>query len=387
MFPPVLKKHRRTCIMSVSGVLRLFLTEIIPEEPPWFCGSNLIWIIPAEGDMKKNFFSILSLFLIILFFAGCSSEKENKVVVYAYDSFCSEWGPGPQLEKLFEEKTGYDLEILSVGDGAQVLAKAAFEKDDPQSDVLVGIDNQLYKKALNLEILSPYKPKGSENLKPEILFSDRAEDWFLTPYDWSSFAIIYDTESSVPAPESLMDLTKEIYRKKLILMDPRTSTPGLGFLTWTKNAFGDRYLEFWENLKPSVLTMAPGWDSGYGLFTAGEAPLVISYTTSPAYHIEYDEPYSFRALVFPEAAPLQVEGAGLTKNSKNPEGGKAFIDFLISAEGQEILPLTQWMYPANKNIELPECYKTIEAPENIFTEMPDDVDSMIEEVLTVLGNE
>lgn len=334
--------------------------------------------------MKKILFSFLSLVLLISFFSGCHTEQKNKVVVYAYDSFCSEWGPGPQIEKVFEELTGYDLEILSVGDAAQVLAKAAFEKDAPRADVLVGIDNQLYKKALDLAILSPYKPQGSENILENIIFS---EEWYLTPYDWSSFAIIYNTESSVPAPKSLKDLTQKIYEKKIILMDPRSSTPGLGFLTWTKHSFGNEYLDFWKNLKPSILTMAPGWDSGYGLFTTGEAPLVISYTTSPAYHIEYNEPYNFKALVFPEAAPLQIEGAGLTKNGPNPEGGKAFIDFLISNEGQEILPLTQWMYPANKNVKLPECYNTITAPENTFSEMPEDVDTMIKEVLSVLGNE
>ena len=60
---------------------------------------------------------------------------------------------------------------------------------------------------------------------------------------------------------------------------------------------------------------------------------------------------------------MQVEGAGLVKGAKNPEGAKKFIEFLISEDAQNVIPTTQWMYPANKNIELPACYDTIEMPE------------------------
>ena len=33
------------------------------------------------------------------------------------------------------------------------------------------------------------------------------------------------------------------------------------------------------------------------------------------------------------------------------------LDYLISEEAQSILPLTQWMYPVNKNVKLPDSYK------------------------------
>ena len=95
-------------------------------------------------------------------------------------------------------------------------------------------------------------------------------------------------------------ITKSEYAKKLILMDPRTSTPGLGFAAWTIAVFGSDYESYWQKLKPAVLTMASGWSSGYGLFTKGEAPLVVSYVTSPAYHIYADKTNRYRALVFSE---------------------------------------------------------------------------------------
>ena len=139
-------------------------------------------------------------------------------------------------------------------------------------------------------------------------------------------------------------------------MDPRMSTPGLGFAAWTVAFFGNEYESYWRKLKSAILTMSPGWSSGYGLFTKGEAPLVISYVTSPAYHVYADNSTRYKALVFDEGHVQQVEGAGITKGAANSKGAKAFLDYLISDEAQSELPIGQWMYPVNKNVVLPDCY-------------------------------
>ena len=185
-------------------------------------------------------------------------------------------------------------------------------------------------------------------------------DWRLTPYDWSTFTLIFDTiagiKSGVPEPASLFELTRPDYKKKIILMDPRTSTPGLGFKVWAQKVYGDKYDDYMKRLEPSILTMSPSWSVGYGMFTEGEAPLVISYTTSAAYHIEYDEGDQFKALKFTDGHVRQIEGACVVKNAPNVEGAKKFLDFFITEEAQNVIPLTQWMFPANKNVKLPESY-------------------------------
>ena len=312
------------------------------------------------------------------------SQKSQELVVYAYDSFVAEWGPGPELVAKFEAKTGYKVTMLSCGDAAQALSRVVLEKNAPKGDVVIGIDNQLYSRAVEEGVLQSYKPAGADKIiRKDLRFSD---DWYLTPYDWSYFAIIWDSNSSVPAPKSLADLTKEIYRKKLILMDPRLSTPGLGFVTWTKGVFGDGYKEFWNQLKPNVLTMAPGWDAGYGLFTAGEATLVISYTTSPAYHVEYDNTDRYKALIFPEGHPVQIEGAGIIKGSKNLKAAKEFMDFLISEEAQDVLPLTQWMYPVNGNVKLPPCYDAAPMADKTVGAGEGEVLEAVDTVLQILSN-
>jgi thiamine transport system substrate-binding protein len=313
-----------------------------------------------------NRFKLCIIFLVLALAAGCvkrtgvsADGRSGEVVVYTYDSFVTEWGPGPALEKLFKEKTGYALTFVPAGDAVQVFSRAVMEKNSPQADVILGIDNNLLARAKQADIAESYKPKAYADI-PEHLALD--SDMRFVPYDWSYFSFIYDSEAAdglrVEAPKSLGDLTKSEYAKKIILMDPRTSTPGLGFVSWTVAAFGENYVDYWKALKPNILTMAPGWSSGYGLFTEGEAPLVISYTTSPPYHLEYDKTTRYKALIFEQGHPMQVEFAAVLKGAPNKNGAEAFIDFLLSVDAQNILPLTQWMYPANKNAVLPPSFSS-----------------------------
>jgi len=351
--------------------------------------------MPAEGMMTKS--RLLSFFLILSFFislsAVCASGKNdkpanasgtasNELVVYAYDSFTADWGPGPELVKRFEAKTGYKVTMISCGDAAQVLSRAVLEKKAPASDVLVGIDNNLIDTARKEDVLAPYKPATSSIVSKDLVL---ANDWLLTPYDWGYFAMIFDSASGITPPASLEDLTKPEYAKKIILMDPRTSTPGTGFLAWTLAVYGKNYTDYWTRLKGNILTMAPGWDTGYGLFTSGEAPLVISYTTSPAYHVENDKTDRYKALIFPEGHTAQIEGLGLVNGAKNPKAAKAFIDFMLTDEAQSVLPLTQWMYPVSKTIKLPDSYKAAPMASKTLTVPSADVAAAVDTVISILA--
>lgn len=340
---------------------------------------------------KSSHFKFISLLIILgcAVLSGCAKKQNNarlnEVVVYTYDSFISEWGPGPELEKLFEEKTGLNLTFVDCGDGVQVLSRAILEKADVNADIILGLDNNIAKKALDAGILNPYKPADADKLIDAEVCKQLSNDFSLTPFDYSHFAMIFDTTSDVPCPKSLEDLTNPVYEKKIILMDPRTSTPGLGFVAWTVAAYGDKVEDYWKALKPNILTMAPGWSAGYGLFKKGEAPLVISYTTSPASHVEYDDDDTKIAAIFEEGHSIQVEGAGILKGAPNKKGAQLFMDFLISDEAQALLPLTQWMNPANKNVELPESYKkAAPIPAVTLSAAPDVTAAAVEKIMKVL---
>ncbi len=351
--------------------------------------------------MKKStfIFKFLSITMVAsMFFTGCkkssdtkanakvSDERLKEVVVYTYDSFAGEWGPGAQLIELFNQKTGLTLNLVDCGDAVQAYNRAVLEKDNVQADVVLGIDNNLAPKALASGLLESYKPANADSVIAKGLEDALGGKWLLTPYDYSHFAMIYDTKSAVPAPASLEDLTKAVYSKKIILMDPRTSTPGLGFAAWTVAKYGDKVNEYWSALKPNILTMTSGWSEGWGMFLNGEAPLCVSYTTSPAYNVEYENNDRYVALIFDEGHVEQVEGYGLLKNAPNPDGAKKFMDFMISAEAQNILPLTQWMYPVNKSVELPDSYKTAAPIPSVTLDYdPSVVDSSVEKIIGTLS--
>jgi thiamine transport system substrate-binding protein len=315
-------------------------------------------------------FSLASLVALTMASMSCTSRNDAQLVLYAYDSFASEWGPAPIVIPAFEKATGIQVEIIVPGDAGQVLARAIDEKRAPTADVLIGIDGNLLPKAIAAGVLSQYKPVAHAEIPPDMVID---KSWRVTPYDWGSFAIMWDSEKLSSPPHSLEDLTKPEYARKLILMDPRTSTPGLGFLAWTQAVYGSKLADYWKRLSPSILTMSPGWDTGYGLFTSGEAPLVISYTSSAAYHAEYEKPGRYKALEFSDGHPLQIEGAGIVAGAKHRKAAEAFIDFMLTQEFQSVLPLTNWMYPVMPGIKLPASYSY--APKPVKT-LPIDASSL-----------
>ncbi len=307
---------------------------------------------------------ISSLFLLCagLLLASCGPGEPQTLQVWTYDSFVSEWGPGAALSKLFEEKSGIKVSFVSKGDGGALLAALISAGKEAQADLVVGLDNNSLTKALGSGLFVPAELSNKGKIRADLLIDPSLK---LIPYDFGDFAIIWDSESGVRAPASLEDLTDPYYAKRLIIMDPRSSTPGLGLLAWTQAVYGQGWKEYWRRLRPSVLTMTPGWDTGYGIFTKGEAPLVLSYSTSPAYHKAYEESERYKALVFPEGHAAQVELAGILASSKRKKDAEKFLDFLISPEAQAILPETQWMYPVNVETQLPESFSVV--PKDIRT--------------------
>jgi thiamine transport system substrate-binding protein len=291
----------------------------------------------------------------ILLAAGlisCKKEKSADLVIWTYDSFNSEWGPGPDVSKAFEEKTGIKITWVSHGDAGEIVSRLIQEGNSSDADIILGLDQNLAPRILNSGLLEAYRPKGSEKIFKELVLD---ADFRVIPFDYSYFAIVYDSQAVTP-PGSLEDLTSAQYKQKLILIDPRTSSPGLGFFAWVKEVYGENWQDYWRRLQPSILTIGSGWSSAYGLFTKGEAPLVLSYTTSPGYHLEYEQTDRYMAAIFTDGHAMQIEAAGLVKTAKNKNNAKAFLDFMVSPDFQNIIPLTNWMYPVI-DIPLPDSFR------------------------------
>lgn len=305
--------------------------------------------------MKK--FLIMMLISIVTFTSLVSMAQTDAeadvLTLYCYDSFASDWGPGPILAAAFTEQTGIEVEMVAPGDAVTLLNQLVLEKDNPRADLVIGLDNNLTDRVLEADILIPYASPMLEGIREELLLD---EGNHLLPYDWGFFAICYDSETLEEVPASLEDLTDPRYKDSLILMDPRTSTPGVGFFLWVQEVYGDDWKDYWTRLQPNILTISESWSTAYGLFTAGEAPMVLSYSSSPAYHAEYENSTRYQSLIFSDGHPVQVEGAGIVKGTDQEELAKEFLDFLLSEESQKTLALSNIMFPVKEETPLPASF-------------------------------
>ena len=288
--------------------------------------------------------------------APMATAETQVLTVYTYDSFVSDWGPGPAISEAFEAECGCELNLVGVGDGAALLARLQLEGARSQADVVLGLDTNLTARAEATGLFAPHGVEADLDLPIDW------DDPLFLPFDWGWFAFVHDRNRLPEPPGSFADLIDSDL--DIVIQDPRSSTPGLGLLMWVEAAFGDEAPAIWQGLAPRVLTVTSGWSEAYGLFLDGEADMVLSYTTSPAYHLIAEDDDSKAAAAFAEGHYMQVEVAGVLASSDQQDLARDFMAFMVSDAFQSIIPTTNWMYPAVIPAEgLPEGFETLHRPE------------------------
>jgi thiamine transport system substrate-binding protein len=276
------------------------------------------------------------------------------LTVLTYDSFAAEWGPGPAIEAGFEAECACDLRFVTAGDGAEVLARIQLEGPASDTDVVVGLDTALTEAAKATNLFVDHGLDAANSLPVAY-----ADPLFL-PFDWGWFAFVHDKTKLPSPPKSFEELAAS--EVKILIQDPRSSTPGLGLLLWVKAAYGDGAAQIWAELADNIVTVTPGWSEAYGMFLEGEADMVLSYTTSPAYHLIAEGDDTKSAALFEEGHYMQIEVAGMLAGSDQPDLAKSFLAYLTSDAAQAVLPTTNWMYPALAGT-LPAGFETLIQPQ------------------------
>ncbi len=298
--------------------------------------------------------------------ASSAIAETPVLTVYTYDSFVSDWGPGPAVEAAFEETCGCDLKFVGAGDGAALLARVRLEGEHTKADVVLGLDTNLTETARETGLFAPHGV--SVELDLPVAWGD---DLFL-PYDWGYFAFVYKRDELTEVPRNFKELaTSDL---KIVIQDPRSSTPGLGLLMWVKAAYGDEAPAIWDSLADNIVTVTKGWSESYGMFLEGEADMVLSYTTSPIYHLIAEEDAGKEAAAFDEGHYLQIEVAGKIATTDQPELADQFMAFMVSDKFQTIIPTTNWMMPAKMpKAGLPRGFEVLVVPQISLTTEPDQV--------------
>ncbi|MGC2999021.1 thiamine ABC transporter substrate-binding protein [Streptomyces sp. G35A] len=282
------------------------------------------------------------------------------------------WSASKDVIAAFEKQSGYQVRVLEDGDAGQAVNKAILTKDNPQGDVFFGVDNTLLSRALDNGLFQPYEAKDSGKVLPEFRVDE--DKHRVTPVDTGDVCVNYDKawfeEHRLTPPQTFDDLVEPEYKDLLVTENASTSSPGLGFLLGTAAKYGDEgWPDYWKKLKANGVKVVDGWEQAYNEEFSGSAggkkakadrPLVVSYASSPPAEVIYADPK-------PDTAPTgvaegtcfrQVEYAGLLSNAKNPEGGKALLDFLISKTFQDDMPLNMFVYPVREGARVPEEFTT-----------------------------
>jgi thiamine transport system substrate-binding protein len=316
--------------------------------------------------------------LIVFLFTGCVGKPEKGLTVYTYSSF-----PPALIENIvdhFQAEHQIKVDFKSYPDTGPLLNQLVQEKKNPQADVVIGLDNNYLAKALKLDVLQPYKPKGAEKIRKDLIFDPKFR---LTPFDYGFVVFNYDSELLKRVPTTHQELLDPYYKDLIVLENPLTSSPGQIFLLTTIALYGEEgYLDYWRALKKNLLTITPGWDEAYGIFTSGEVPIVLSYGTSPVYHLLYDETERYQALILDGGAYAQIEGVGITKNTNNLKNSKLLVDYILSPDFQRLIPENQFMYQVREDVELPESFRVAAQAGKLFNLPPEQVEANLDRWLS-----
>jgi thiamine transport system substrate-binding protein len=296
--------------------------------------------------------------------AGDDGEEPAAITLVAYDSFPTEGFGVNDALAAFTDDTGIAVELLIAGDAGTMVSKAALTAGNPEGDVMFGVDNTFLSRAVDAGVFEPYEADALDAVPAE--FTALVPGHEATPVDYGDVCINYDkawfAERGLEPPADLEALTDAAYAELLVVENPATSSPGMAFVLATIAEFGeDGWLEYWRRLRDNGVEVVDGWTEAYYerfSHAGGPRPLVVSYGSSPPAEViaanpPLDEPPTG---VLPETCFRQVEFAGVLAGTDALDAARELVDFLLSEEFQSELPLSLYVYPANRNTELPAAF-------------------------------
>lgn len=323
---------------------------------------------------------------------GCSGSQDagsgggdadaEKVTLIVHDSF-----PNDEFAKAASAATGYDVEVVSAGDGGELSNKLVLTKGAPVADAFFGVDTIFAGRVIDNDVVEPYTPaqlpEGVEEYTVDGATADSSAgsdaSLALVPVDFGATCVNIDTgwfaEHDVAEPTTYTDLADPAYEDLTVLLDPTASSTGASFLVGTVEAFGeDGYADYWKRLADNGARIEQGWsDAYYGQFAqggeGGTKPIVVSYASSPAFTVNEEGTESTTKALL-DTCTRQVEYAGVLRGAANEAGAKAVVDYLVSHEFQQTIPDAMYMNPVDASVDLPEAWAAF-APEPTAEQLHD----------------
>lgn len=307
----------------------------------------------------------------LLVMSACGAPDKDELVLLTHDSFAISEG----VLEAFTEETGIEVTQLSGGDAGTMVTQAVLNADNPIADVMYGIDNTFLTRSLDLFV--EYESDLLADV-PDSLIADPR----VTPINYGDVCLNYDKAAfdDLEPPTGLASLIDPAYQELLVVQNPATSSPGLAFLLGTIAQYGETgWQPYWRQLIDNGVIIAPDWETAYYTnFSGGGgsgSAIVVSYASSPPAGVIFaEEPLDEAPTATVTSGCFrQVEYAGILIDSPQ---ARELVDFMLSLEFQEDIPLNMFVFPANSTAELPaEFVEHTEIPSAPLTLDPAVIDA------------
>ncbi len=355
-------------MLALATTLALWLAACQPSAPtPVELANPTSGTTPQAGASATN--------------APTPAAGQRVLKIMTHDSFAA----SDTVINAFEQVNNVKVQVLKSGDAGAATNKAILSKNNPLADVFYGVDNTFLSRALQAGIFEPYNAPLLADIPAEYKLDSSNQ---ALPVDWGDVCLNYDKayfkDKSISPPQTLEDLLKPEYKSLLVVENPASSSPGLGFLLVTIGHFGENgYLDYWKRLVANDVKVDDSWDNAYNLDFSGSAghgsrPIVLSYGSSPPFEVlgaakPVSEPPT-AAIVSDGSCFRQIEFVGILKGTQNRDLAEKWIDFMLSKTFQEDMPMQMYVFPVNPLAKLPDVFtKYLQIPNKTAIISPDEI--------------
>lgn len=254
------------------------------------------------------------------------TELSGKVVVY----MPSPSGLNEKYVADFQEKTGVTVELFE-GTTGEILARLEAEKDNPIADVVVLASWSDGLAMKDTGVLMSYEAENADKLYE----GWKDEDNMLFGTSASAVGVIYNTTLIESLDADWADLASKEYKDMLCIADPEKSGSCKDFLSGYMNATGEDWTAF-EGMAANDMTVPGANKAALEAVTTGEKAILVAGVDYNAYSsIDKGEPL---AIYYPKSGTvINPRPAMILNTSANAENAKAFVDYLMSDDAQQLV--------------------------------------------------
>lgn len=253
-------------------------------------------------------------------------------------------GPGSLAKSLasgFEKQSGVKVDIFQATTG-KVMARLEAEQANPQADILISASWDTAEDLHNRGWLLPYQSANAQQV-PEML---KSADYVAQGV--SALGIVWNSKSGTPEPKDWQDLTAAAFKNQVTTPDPALSGASLDLLIGLQNGMKEHAWQLFDQLKANGMVVSGPNAQAVTPVMQGAKAAVFGAVDYVSYgNIAQGESLK---VIFPASGTVVVaRPMMILKTSRQPQQAQAFIDYVLSPEGQAKVA-DAWLMPARADI-------------------------------------